>query len=96
MSEADLSPNQPVSPLEYTRGLNCPLPGLFGEEDTSPTPEQVARHEQELKRLGKNYEFHMYPGAGHGFFYHNRPNYRQAQAVDGWNKVFAFLGKNLA
>lgn len=95
MSEADLSPNQPVSPLEFTKDLNCPLLGLFGEEDTSPTPEQVARHEQELKRLGKNYEFHIYPGAGHGFFYHHRPMYRQAQAVDGWNKVFAFLEKYL-
>jgi len=96
MSEADLSPTQPVSPLEYTKDLACPLLGLFGEEDTSPTPEQVARHEQELKKLGKNYEFHMYPGAGHGFFYHHRPMYRQAQAVDGWNKVFAFLEKYLA
>ncbi len=96
MSEADLTPTQPVSPLEYTKDLQCPLLGLFGEEDTSPTPEQVARHEQELKKLGKNYEFHIYPGAGHGFFYHNRPMYRQAQAVDGWSKVLAFLEKYLS
>jgi carboxymethylenebutenolidase len=37
----------------------------------------------------------MYPGAGHGFFYYDRPNYRQAQAVDGWQKTFAFLEKYL-
>ena len=49
-----------------------------------------------LKEHGKEYEFHMYPDAGHGFFYHNRPAYRQAQAVDGWNKLFAFLGKHLS
>lgn len=96
MTEADLSPNQPVAPLDYTRDLNAPLLGLFGEDDTSPTPAQVAIHEQELKKLGKNYEFHMYPGAGHGFFYHHRPMYRQAQAVDGWEKVFAFLAKHLS
>lgn len=96
MSENDLSPNQPVSPLDYTKDLTCPLLGLFGEEDTSPTPEQVARHEQELKKYGKDYQFHIYPGAGHGFFYHHRPMYRQAQAVDGWAKVFAFLEKHLA
>ncbi|MFO7584884.1 MAG: dienelactone hydrolase family protein [Anaerolineales bacterium] len=95
MGENDLSPNQPVAPLDYTKELACPLLGLFGEEDTSPTLEQVARHEQELKKYGKDYQFHIYPGAGHGFFYHHRPMYRQAQAVDGWAKVFAFLEKHL-
>jgi len=95
MEEKDLSPMQPVSPLTYTNGLECPVLGLFGEDDQSPSPAQVALHEQELKRLGKQYEFHMYPGAGHGFFYHHRPMYRQEQAVDGWNKVFVFLEKNL-
>ena len=95
MSKEELTPKQPVAPIDYTADLPCPLLGLFGEEDRSPTPEQVTIHEQELKRLGKNYEFHMYPNAGHGFFYHNRPAYRQEQAVDGWNKVFEFLGKYL-
>jgi carboxymethylenebutenolidase len=95
MNAEDLSPTQPVAPLAYTQDLACPLLGLFGADDQSPTPEQVARHEQELKRYGKNYEFHIYPGAGHGFFYQHRPAYRQEQAVDGWNKVFAFLEKYL-
>ena len=86
---------QPVAPIEYTKDLSCPLLGLFGQEDASPSPEQVSAHEQELKTHGKDYEFHMYPDAGHGFFYHDRPVYRQAQAVDGWKKVFVFLGKTL-
>ena len=29
-------------------------------------------HEEELKKHGKNYEFHRYDGAGHGFFYYDR------------------------
>lgn len=95
MKAEDLSPNQPVEPLAYTRDLNSPLLGIFGQEDKGPTPEQVARHAEELKQFGKTYEFHMYPGAGHGFFYHNRPAYRQEQAADGWNKVFTFLEKYL-
>ena len=90
MREEDLSPTQPVAPLAYT-----PLLGIFGQEDQGPTPEQVDRHEEELKKLGKDYEFHRYPGAGHGFFYHHRPAYRQEQAADGWNKVFVFLEKHL-
>lgn len=95
MSKEELTPKQPVAPIDYTRDLSCPLLGLFGEEDKGPTPEQVAQHEQALKQHGKMYEFHMYPQAGHGFFYYDRPAYRQQQAVDGWRKVFAFLEKHL-
>jgi carboxymethylenebutenolidase len=96
MSEEALSPTYPVAPIDYTQDLSCPILGLFGEDDSSPTPAQVAQHEQELKKHGKNYEFHMYPAAGHGFFYYDRPAYRQAHAVDGWQKIFAFLEKHLA
>lgn len=95
MAKEELTPKQPVAPVDYTADLPCPLLGLFGEEDRSPSPEQVARHEAELKRHGKNYEFHMYPNAGHGFFYYHRPAYRPEQAVDGWEKIFAFLAKHL-
>ena len=96
MADAELSPNQPVSPLTYTAELSCPVLGIFGEEDQNPTPEHVSRLEQELKKFNKTYEFHSYPGAGHGFFYYERPMYRQEQAVDGWKQVFAFLEKTLA
>jgi carboxymethylenebutenolidase len=96
MSKEELTTKQPVAPLDYTKDLSCPLLGLFGEEDKSPSPEQVTQHERELKKHGKTYEFHMYPGAGHGFFYYDRPAYRQEQAVDGWKKVLAFLEKYLS
>ena len=96
MSEADLTPAQPVAPIDYTEDLSCPLLSLFGEDDDRPTPEQVAIHERELKKHGKDYEFHMYPNAGHGFFYYHRPSYRQEQALDGWARIFAFFEKHLA
>jgi carboxymethylenebutenolidase len=95
MSQADLNQKKPVAPIDYTKDLSCPLLGLFGNEDKNPNPEQVNLHEQELKKYGKNYEFHRYPGAGHGFFYYDRPMYRQEQAVDGWSKIWEFLDKNL-
>ena len=96
MSKEELTPKQPVAPIDYTKDLSCPMIGLFGNEDKSPSPEQVNQHEAELKKHGKNYEFHRYDGAGHGFFYYDRPAYRQEQAVDGWKKIFAFLEKNLS
>jgi carboxymethylenebutenolidase len=96
MSAEELSPARPVSPLDYTADLNTPLLGLFGNDDKYPTPELVDQHEAELKRLGKDYEFHRYDGASHGFFYYHTPMYRQEAAMDGWEKVFGFFGKNLA
>lgn len=95
MAEADLNDKYPVAPIDYTKDLSCPLLGIFGADDHSPTPDQVAQHEAELKKHGKVYEFHMYDGAGHGFFYHDRAAYRQQQAVDGWQKIWAFLEKHL-
>lgn len=95
--EADrLTALQPVAPIDYTQDLSCPLLGIFGEEDRSPTPEQVAQHEAELRAHSKSYEFHTYPGAGHGFFYYDRPAYRQEQAVDGWAKIWTFFGQHLS
>jgi len=94
-SKEELTPKQPVAPIDLTKDLSCPLIGLFGNDDKSPSPEQVNQHEAELKKQGKNYEFHRYDGAGHGFFYYDRPNYRQEQAVDGWKKALAFLEKHL-
>ena len=96
MKPEDLNSNFPVSPLDYTKDLPCPILGIFGNDDSNPTPEQVNQHEEELKKHGKNYEFHRYDGAGHGFFYYDRGAYRQQQAVDGWQKVFAFLEKYLS
>lgn len=95
MAHDELTPKQPVAPIEYTKDLKCPLLGLFGEEDEAPTPAQVDQHEAELKRHRKTYEFYRYPDAGHDFFDYERPTYRRTPAVDGWEKVFEFLGKYL-
>jgi carboxymethylenebutenolidase len=96
MTKEELTPRQPVAPIDYTADLTCPVLGLFGNEDRSPTPEQVNQIEAELKKHGKTYEFHRYPNAGHGFFYYDKASYRQEQAVDGWQKLFAFLDKYLS
>jgi carboxymethylenebutenolidase len=96
MGKEELNAKTPTAPIDLTKDLCCPLLGIFGNEDRAPSPEQVNQHEAELKKHGKNYEFHRYDGAGHGIFYYHRPLYRVEQALDGWNKVFAFLSKHLA
>jgi carboxymethylenebutenolidase len=90
-----LNERQPRAPIEFTSRMHMPLLGIFGNEDANPDVEQVNRTEAELQKFGKEYEFHRYDGAGHGFFATDRPGYRQAQAVEGWQVVFAFLDRHL-
>jgi len=91
----ELSPRQPVAPIDFTKDLQCPLLGFFGIEDTRPSPADAAKAEEALKKNGKKYEFHTYENAGHAFFAVDRPQYRVHAAVDGWVKVFAWFGKYL-
>jgi carboxymethylenebutenolidase len=91
----ELNALQPRSPFELTANLTAPLLGLFGQEDANPSPEQVAQIEGELMRLGKTYEFHTYPNAGHAFFADYRPSYRQEASLDGWQRVWDWFGKYL-
>lgn len=86
-----------VEPIvNLTPRLSCPLLGLFGAEDSHPTPQQVAELEDVLKRHDKAYELHTYEGAGHGFFAVDRPSYRPEAAEDGWRRILNFFGTHLA
>ncbi|WP_329459713.1 dienelactone hydrolase family protein [Streptomyces sp. NBC_01497] len=85
-----------VSPLkDRVKDLRGPLLGLFGNDDQYPSPEHVDELEQELKAQGKPYEFHRYDDAGHAFFAVDRPSYRPAAVVDGWQKILRFYGEHL-
>jgi carboxymethylenebutenolidase len=86
-----------VGPIvDKTPNLSCPLLGLFGADDSHPSPEQVGQLEQALKAAGKTYEFHSYEGAGHAFFAVNRPSYRVEAANDGWQRIWDFYGQYLS
>jgi carboxymethylenebutenolidase len=91
-----LDAKKPVAPIDLTDKMTAPLLGIFGNEDQNPNRDHVNRTEEVLKKLGKNYEFHRYDGAGHAFFNTARVAYRPEQAADGWSKVFAFYKKHLA
>jgi carboxymethylenebutenolidase len=51
--------------------------------------------EEELRRFGKNYEFHSYPNAGHAFLAVNNQTYRQEAAFDAWRRIFDWFAKYL-
>jgi len=92
----ELTEQQPVAPIDYTPNIDIPLLGIFGNDDGSPSPEQVDATEVELKKHGVDYEFHRYDGAGHGFFATDRPGFRPVQAKEAWQEVFKFFGSNLS
>jgi carboxymethylenebutenolidase len=86
-----------VGPIvDLAPDLSCPLLGLFGAEDTHPSPEQVAELDEALRAAGKPHEFHVFENAGHGFFASDRPSYRPAAAVDGWRLIEKFFDRHLA
>ncbi|MYS20188.1 carboxymethylenebutenolidase [Streptomyces sp. DvalAA-14] len=81
--------------VEQLPDLGAPLLGLFGAEDSYPSPEQVAELEQRLTDLGKEFEIHSYEGAGHAFFAPDRPSYNVPAANDGWERIETFFGRHL-
>ena len=89
--EADL---KAVDPSVVLSGLPVP-PDAY----TARLVEGTARDRAELDALltghGKEHDFTTYPGAGHAFFAVDRPSYRPEAAVDGWGRIFAFLGRTL-
>jgi carboxymethylenebutenolidase len=93
--KSKLDAKRPVAPIDMTEKLKAPIIGIFGNDDQNPNRDDVNKTEEVLKKLGKTYEFHRYDGAGHAFFNTARVSHRPEQAADGWNKVFAFLGKHL-
>lgn len=91
-----LTEKRPVAPIDLTANLNAPIIGLFGNDDRSPSPDQVNQHESALQEHGKTYQFHRYDGAGHGFFYYQGMSYRPQAAMDGWANVDAWFKQYLA
>jgi len=87
---------RPVPPIDMIADLNCPLLGLFGEEDPNPSPEHAERLQAELDKHGKTYEMRMYPNAGHAFFADYRDSYRPVPAQDMWHRVLTFYDKHLS
>jgi carboxymethylenebutenolidase len=69
--------------------------GIFGGEDRNPSPEEVAKLDAELTRLGKQHEFHSFPGAGHDFQNFKSNNYHEQAAKASWPLLIGFLQKEL-
>ena len=70
-------------------------PGAVRQRRPQPVTRPGRRAGELLREHGKTYEFHRYDGAGHAFFSVDRPSYRVAAALDGWQRIHTFLATHL-
>ncbi|MGA2894866.1 MAG: dienelactone hydrolase family protein [Xanthobacteraceae bacterium] len=89
----DKSDAAPKSSIDLAPEIKEPVLGLYGAEDSGIKVEQVEAMEAALKAAGKTAEFHIYPGAPHGFHADYRPSYRKEAAEDAWNRMIGWFKK---
>lgn len=83
-------------PFELSAGIECPMIGFFGVEDTNPSPADVAKISEELTRLNKWHEFHSYRDTGHAFEnFISAERYRPRAARAAWGELLAFFDDRL-
>src|SRR5689334_4598499 len=87
------NPVWPKSPLQLAGEMKAPVLGLYGAEDQGIPVAQVEQMKAALAAANKTAEFHIYPGAPHGFEADYRPSYRKDAAEDAWNQMQAWFRK---
>ena len=75
-------------------GLTAPILGHWAEDDPSVN-ERLPALEAELKKRGKAYAFHHYPGTRHAFFNDERPSHHRDAAEESWRRTVAFFAAHL-
>jgi carboxymethylenebutenolidase len=82
--------------FERLSALKCPVIGFYGNDDTNPSPEHVAKIRAALDGFGVPYEVHQYDGAGHAFQgWPNPAKYREGPAKESWARSLEWLGENV-
>ncbi len=85
-----------TAPFDLLQNLKAPVVGFFGNDDENPSPDDVGKIGAELDKHGVAREFHAYDGCGHAFQnFINPAGYRPAASQDAWDKLLAWLGRNL-
>jgi len=87
------NPGWPKSPLQLVPEMKAPVLGLYGAEDAGIPVAQVEQMKAAMAAANKPAEFHIYPGAPHGFEADYRPSYRKEAAEQAWNEMQAWLKK---
>lgn len=80
---------------DYSR-LRAPVQGHYAANDDFASPEAVAELEAQLRALGKECEFFIYPECEHAFTNHHRPEVFHAQHSEtAWRRTIDFLRRHV-
>ena len=84
------------TPFSMANNINCPMLFHFGAEDGNPSVADRDIFDAELTRLGKDFEFHTYDGAGHAFMDYTNPERHHAEsAAAAWPRTIDFFNNHL-
>ena len=81
-------------PAEKLPQVACPVIAFYGELDARVNV-GIPAFEEGMKKAGRPYEHHIYPGASHAFFNDGRASYNVAAARDSYSRLLAFFGRTL-
>ncbi|UCC73586.1 MAG: dienelactone hydrolase family protein [Gemmatimonadota bacterium] len=83
-------------PNEALVNVEAPVLGLYGGDDARVNV-TILPAEDEMKRLGKRYEYEIYEGAGHGFLRQQagREGSNMRATERGWPRTVSFLRAEL-
>ena len=70
--------------------IQAPVIGFYGEDDVRLTS-TVEKTAADMKRLGKSYEYHIYPHATHVFLEFQDLGGNPAAVADAWPRAVAFI-----
>ncbi|HZN16199.1 MAG TPA: dienelactone hydrolase family protein [Acidimicrobiales bacterium] len=78
-------------------GLTAPVEGHYAENDDFFGPTAIKALEEQLREMGKDVVFHIYPGTGHAFANETDAlgTYNADAAATAWGRAVEFLKSNL-
>ena len=86
----------PAAQPDYSK-LRAAVQGHYAANDDFADPETVRKLEEELKGLGKEVEFYTYPGVGHAFTNHHRPDvFHEEHSETAWRRTIDFFRRHLS
>ncbi|MGD0863672.1 MAG: dienelactone hydrolase family protein [Candidatus Limnocylindrales bacterium] len=78
-------------PAESLRAIGCPVLAFYGARDTRINA-GIAAFDEGMRAVGLPFEWHVYEGAGHGFFNDTKPAYYDVAASrDAFARLLMFL-----
>ena len=77
------------------RKIKCHVYAFYGEKDTALAG-GLPQLAETMRKLGKDFKYKVYPGAGHAFMNDTNPaTYNKEAATDAWQEAIQFLGEHM-